>query len=337
MCRRFRFAWFPPDFRQALAVLLVALPTHGAEGFEVQFHAWYGDNAVLATDQWPTRPSGRRVSLTGQVTEPSRLRWSTSFNPGEWARASTARGPWIPADGRAWALGRSHFGRDAFRGLRSGVPFDLILAERGRDRDIHPVVQATNVVVGTVWLLVVNPGPDSHELPSLTPMARERIRVLPLDSGFIPLGRQRWLAPVEAEHARLFCGLPRAFANSLAKEPVAETGGLATMGLVLCKASDAPSITKAARSISRWAHDQGEGILSGFGAVARAINCANDDVEQGARARFERAKAAWEQRSAESRFEGKVYPNPVAAVERWTLVAIGDDPALPFRMTGIVR
>ncbi|MCC7375340.1 MAG: hypothetical protein IT581_11860 [Verrucomicrobiales bacterium] len=318
----------PILFRCLAALLTAVLPAVQAEDpFDVRVLPWFGDNAVLATDQAKADPSsGRDSLLEGDASSRRILRWSTTLEPGLWNDPSRGYASSYTRQGQPWSIEWTDFSRAARQPLREGTPVDLLLGRRLKDRSVVPIMQVTNLVVGSVWVLRVNPKFDSHEMPEIHPATRSRVRILPLDHGFDPSFKCHWLSADEARHSRLFCGMPRVFANALASSPHRSLNGSSIIGLVLCESSSAPPNTERAHSISSWSHDEGEGIHLGLADIADAINQANDSPTSGAAARLEK-----------DRFEGKVTPDLVADKERWTLITVGDNPALPFRTSGVIQ
>ena len=293
---------------------------------------WYGDNAVLAQEDAPFGARPRPTGISGTTTHPGALVCSFSVEAGAWldlerpSRSSRARDPGL------WQATLRDGSTAAQKALFSGYPFDMRFAERVRKSGPREIGHLTNLVVGPVWAVVVDPELDAHELPGLTPNAKIRIRVLAFGANLGPESCTGWMGAEEAEDRKLsaFSGLARAFANSLA------TADRVAIGIVLIPRDAAPLKLPPGRSPGGWRpldRDEKHAVL--LEAVG-AVRAANEGAREGANARAAIASRKHQDLLTDLKREGVVGPPFAIKTIRWEQICPGDSPSIPFRVTGVI-
>jgi len=289
---------------------------------------WFGDNAVILPAE-PTRLfETKSVVFHGESSDPRRVKVLLSAWPTDKLSAE-ADGEPDPRGGLApWRIST----RALSPRLPLGLSFNLTVSLPPRGKNLGTLLATTNLAVGQVWVLGVDPTRDSHELPKLSEAARQRVRVLSLEGDSWNRATGTWLTAEEAERRQLvsFCGLPRAFANALA------TQGAPIIGLIL-----RPMSSLGLDAIKGSDLDRSNRVLAPtgsppFAAGLEAAFDANGVPGLGALDRFERARADHISALTELKREGDPGGSFPGAPWRWQRYLPGESAPLPFRVTGVI-
>ena len=326
---RQRFVW---------VLLLAGILSLRSEELEV--HPWCGHNAVLPMGRVDFDRSARREWLSGSLSgslakdRDREIRVGLSIRPKEWVEPRFSEPLGRNTAARTWKLESWH---DLVpESLTPGTPFNIRLAIKPRRSEPETVLEITNVVAGPVWVVLVQPELDQHDLPPISEAADLRVRLLPLErlgGGWTSPG---WISPRSASTlTNHFCGLPRALAEQLAKSAPKTT----IYGLVLVQAGNL-SVAPQARGefdVGAWQptdRSETHSYLVDFISAAKSSNFA---PEFGASVRHNNLQLRHLAILADLKREGILGEEFNKPVTRWNRFIPGDSDALPFRIHGIVR
>ncbi len=334
----------------ALALPVLALRLAAADATAIRLPPWYGDNAVLVAAE---RTKDNEPDLTliygwSRGTSRPKVRFST------WPKVPVEAG----FDERArrndperrWVLTSSRLDFRSAQSLAPGMAFSLQVEPGSSPSEDSLTV--TNLAVGQVWILAVNPELDRHHPEELTPLARQRVRVLVLEGNSWDAMKGQWLTGdrLATNAPAAFSGLPRAFANRLS-DPRNSNGAKDPIGLVLVPSSFVrATLAKAVREPNRAGFLVGSTFLGAnerrdpvLAAASDAALLANSDAQTGARARYERAEAEHLARLTELKREGRLGEPFGKDHQEWTRLLplsgprlSGDPNLVPFRATGLI-
>lgn len=294
---------------------------------------WFCDNAVLL----PAEPTGlfapKTVVLAGEASDPKAVKVVLSAWPTDRLSAE-ANGEPAPRGGLApWQIST----RKLSETLAPGLNFNLTVTLPPRGKLAGTALFATNLAVGQVWVLGINPARDSHELPELSPAARQRVRVLAWDGDTWDEATGPWLTAEAAERGRLaaFGGLPRAFANAIVRQG-AYGEGTQVIGLILRPLSALRLTAQQGADLDRGSRVLAPPGSPQFAAGIEAGFEANGAPGFGAADRFARARANYLAALTEQKREG----NPGTAFPvvpwKWQRYLAGESAPVPFRVTGVI-
>ncbi|MFM8358981.1 MAG: hypothetical protein ACKOET_10535 [Verrucomicrobiota bacterium] len=299
-----------------------------AAAAEVPVHVdpWYGHSAVLAP---PFCNARGNVLLAGQVLtgcqpiqgdlvlpkRESRLKVDFNESRAKWRDFRLVYDP-------------NSSGEDC-EALASVRTLDTRLEFKCTGNKSRESLVVTNQTIGPVWVLYVQPEADRHQMPTLTEQARARVRVLSLTNGFDRHRGGSWVMASEAADGGdpLFCGLPRGFANRLAR-----TESKRVIGLILVPSrslSQKSGLFPLAYRSPRKAEQPD--FQAGLLAAVEVIQDADPD---GFQARSRAFREAERRQADEDASEGKVR-EPKPEPHRWTQISdslLGQD----IRVTGRV-
>jgi hypothetical protein len=305
-------------------------------GASIRLPPWFGDNAVISQIEQAERG---QIVVSGSTTGRSRPEMIFSAWPKKAFQTMSLRNSSISEDGYGWQLASSKL-NDA--PLPSG-PFDVSVSCSEGNRGPRTTIMRTNWLFGSVWLLVVDPDRDSHQMPEPTEEARRRVRVLALEGG--NTWRQAggsWLNLNEAYRQKLplLCGLPRAFANAIVDRDTSTT-----IGIVLRRSSAWRPGETIGERIGNYTETAGSRVTQRFRAGLNAAVAANHGAFSGGYDRFEKEKKRLEETLRQLKREGKVGKAIPKSDLKWQRALPGDQvsnpelglqPLVPFRVTGVI-
>jgi hypothetical protein len=298
----------------------------------VRVPPWFGHSAVIAPEFCD---QDEAILLTGEVQPPYKVRVSSSTWPPEVLRGTTLQEGRNATSWSRWLFKRKHLYKDDCKAIQNARPFQLTLkAEAGR-RDPPGSLTLTNLAIGPVWILYINPEHDDHELPELTEGARSRVRVLSLPKGLDPHSAAQWVTAGKAvdDQDRLFCGQPREFANRLANAP----GAPAAIGLILIPrpAQSRPKGSTRLQDLIKANQEQPASKQQDFAqGVRAAFDITTNQTDRGSVAARRRTyEEATHRHLSELKREGNV-GKPIEPLEKWFWAAPGQDPETSLRVTG---
>lgn len=297
---------------------------------------WYSDNAVLALDV-PFDTRRQVTQITGFTDEVKGLVCAFSTEPGSWLPVTRRERQEASAKPVAWEISLRDASRASEKALVSGAPFDVTFALVRKPRGAEPsrdvLHKASNLAVGPVWAVVVDPTQDKHELPALTMSAKDWVRIFSFEGGLSPSHSSGWMSAVEADRSKLanFVGLPRAFANAIAS--YANT----PIGIVLVPRPWVPSDLPSGQAIADWVPDERDQNHPALRSALEAAVQANDGTNSGSRVRFSALNTRNKANLQNLKRQGIVaIPEPGTQV-LWKQVHPGHQDFLPFRVTGLIR
>jgi hypothetical protein len=311
-----------------------ALSSLAANPMDLELNGWCADNAVIPMGEHLLGEIRGDEWLSGFARYPGvrSLRVIVSLDPDRVLEPTFSRPTKDKPDRVAWKLETGSDSRRALKSAFAGATFELSFTSEARGQRASVLRTVTNLAVGPVWVMVVDPNRDSIDLPPITEKVRDRIRILPL-MGAGAMSSARWVTAREAEKMSIFCGVPRAFANELAGK-VGDHGG--AIGLVLCTYRLAVNELSPGRALSGWQSQGREGTPALRSAVAAAYE-ADVGLVSSADARNFRAGIAHTNELLDLKREGLVGEAFVPPIPRLGWVHPGGQPGLPMAVSGLFR
>jgi hypothetical protein len=202
-----------------------------------------------------------------------------------------------------------------------------------------------------------SPETDGFELPKLSAEARTRVRVLTLEGPDWKGAKGTWrpAGVVETAGDRLFCGMPRAFANALCESLNSGANKDLAIGLVIVPAEfiqplnsyiSQVRVSKSLAVFSTSKLAQGTPWLMAGSVAARTANTAPTAAGDGVLQRRMRALERYREAGYELQREGKVGQPFQKRFHRWESILTGADASqvvkkygrevVPFRVTGVI-
>lgn len=338
-----------PSFNTfAASVSLILL--YSALAQDIELPPWYGNQAVLPPvfAGAMESPGTEVYGFTGPTVSRLKLRFD-SVPPMDISPEKSEAGrkiSWHDGDYRPQA--KSSYYRisvDDFRsekpGLReSGSTFSVSILGPKKGMLAGTNILVTNLTVGPVWLMLVDPRRDSINMEALTPAARSRIRVLSFSGSSLLESKGTWISGDVADRmgTRLLCGKVRFWANRVISNPRYANNSV-TLGLVLLELPD--EMKERDRIVDSH---KGFDLIPGLSPASFALEPdmvagleALQDAESDAKLRFERSQSNYTAHLIQLKREGKIGDaSPVQDWHRWTRFSDGKRSDLPFRVTGVV-
>ncbi len=324
---------FRTRFVRLLWMTWMLLPmAKAAEPGELRVPPWYRSNAVLAQ---PSKPlDSKRLLIGGQVYMSHKLKAQLEGAPGGGLHVDNGRyekGNW-----KTWMVRMNRFTRAENAFLDEHPSFDVTVKHRRAPKSGASGLTLTNLCLGPLFAVHVDPERDSFDLPECGPAVLSRVRVLILTNGVDPTSSAQWMTAAEAVQRKLpgFCGMPRALAERLVRWHDGHVGLviLARSGVDRPPGNGRALVEVLGSNRSRhpaWFVSLAELVSDAVTGKAPPFN------QISASARYERRYAAAEQTAKEARREGREVPVSVD-LYRWSHISRGDRSALPFAVTAEV-
>ncbi len=298
---------------------------------------WCSDNAVIESFTEPKGLFGKPRFTLLSVFSPTAadLEITSSLWPGKRIELDKAKSP--PKPGwTGWEFNTKDLSLRQREVLGVGTKFEASFSHKARGQATPDLLHLTNLVMGQVWVLFVDPDHDSHDLPPLSVAARAQVRVLPLEGKSWTEMRGLWVsaAAAEQEEMPLFCGLPRSFANEMVKTGV-NTHSEIPVGIILVSSRlQPPTSPEAIELFAPGVLDPKSGQLESA-ALISALEAARKSVNE-SRSRFSRAVERENARLTELKREGQVGGGLLLPPVWWRKIVAGDQADLPVRVSGVV-
>lgn len=290
---------------------------------------WYRSGAVLAPLEDATGTN--RVLVAGTVGGNLKLRCTLVGPKGHGLTVDGVqweKGPW-----RSWLIYTRRFAKE--RRPRQNEPFELQLVPESK-KFRNQALTLTNLVLGPLYVVHVDPARDSHEMPAVSEAVRRQVRILVLRDGEKADADAQWMTAAEAADRNVpeFCGMPRALAERLV------TGRSGAAGLVIIPGTNIPPASRSHVPIVTLIgpfRDQYAGSLTRpAGVVWDALMGRQPPFDSiSASARYERAIAKERDRGREEKRERRQLV-PVTPYYQWTLLTDAERTNRPFAVTAEV-
>jgi hypothetical protein len=301
-------------------------PTSPANAAAVQVPVWYGSGAVLA--RAVDYPSTNRVLVAGEAAAKLELEARLVGGPDDGIYIDFRqwqKGPWRP-----WSLLLVRMTDAQEEHIAPGRPFQLELAPKKKP---FPPLLLTNLVVGPLYAVHVDPKRDSHEMPDVSPEVLRRVRLLILSHDLDPDTGMGWVSASEALERRLpeFCGMPRAFAERLVQAHPEEIGMVIIRDDRPMATSKSSAAVQAVVGVDRSRYPAP--LTAASELVWDAVTGKTAPFDRiSAYARYDRRLASDIRKAQEARYEGKT-TEIHDTLYRWTRIADGAHSRLPFAVT----
>lgn len=319
-----------------IVLFLVLRLTAYAQSGSITVAPWSSDNAVIETftetKGFFGKPKFTLLSVLAQST--ADLVITSPLWPGDHIELDKPKAQ--PRPGwTGWEFNTKDLSLKQRESLGVAPTFDIALAFKERGKVAPPVLRLTNLVMGQVWLLFVDPDRDSHELPRLSYAARARVRVLPLVGNTWADLRGQWVSAAAAEQQSvpMFCGLPRTFVNELLAG-VNDPAQL-PIGIILVSSQLKPPTSPKALELFVSGLVDVQTELAESTAFAKAVVAAQKAAIE-TKSRFRRAEAKEMDRLTELKREGLAGDVRLTSRVSWQKMVAGDQVDLPVRVTGVV-
>jgi hypothetical protein len=304
----------------------------------IRLPPWFRDNAVIPPASKTALFETAYLVVSGEAAG-SRLPevWFSTWP--EKLRAKSLEEGSTTSCRRAWQLST----RDLKGDLPAGTRLNLKASLAESAKVPKATITSTNWVVGSVWLLIVDPDRDSHQMPEPTGEALRRVRVLALESGDTWREAEgSWLTLEEAwkRDVPLLSGMPRAFANA-----IVDQGPGGPIGLILRLKSACELDANIGQKLGGQSGASGSPVTPEFSAGTKACAAANHGTAFGAYVRSQRENERLMAELRKLKREGTVGDPINSDYSKWQYAIPGEEaasraqgkqPLVPFRVTGVV-
>lgn len=334
-------------------ILLLMMTLARADYPGLVMRPWFGAGGVLVPVSDSERlNNGGAVILEGAVEKPSAVRLEFSLWDDTKFSVNTDH---ATKANPVWSFRAKDMNYKVGKELPGGAGFSIRVFSEDSKKPWTTTL--TNMVVGPVWVLCASPETDGFELPKLSVEALARVRVLVLEGTDWKGAKGTWRTAGAVEKAgdRLFCGMPRAFANAVCESLGSGTNKNLVIGLVIVPPEFiqplGPYISqgRVSKSLSVFSTSElanANSWLMAGALAARSANTSATATGDGVLQRRIRALERYREAGYDLQREGKVGQPFQRIFHRWEYILTGADASqvvklqgkevVPFRVTGVI-